>query len=164
MRLWRRRERGAFRIEAHQREVLAYREGDHGILLEAAWGAKPPILYVPSARVWDDVVPEWLRGRREEVVARLAARSKHHVVASDDYEGGLTELRPVRSPEEAYAIAEAFLAMPPTRTTIERVDEVEASWRVAYRYLDPARDAPAIPGGRTTLLVRRDTGQIEILF
>lgn len=41
-------------------------------------------MYVPSAALWDQVVPPWLLGRRVEVVDRLAQRSKRVVEDTDD--------------------------------------------------------------------------------
>lgn len=52
--------------------------------MDAGWGVEPPVLYVPSAGLWDRVGPPWLLGRRAEVVNRLAQRSKHLVQDTDD--------------------------------------------------------------------------------
>ena len=45
--------------------------------------------------------------------------------------------------------------------TMESFDETSRGWRLIYRRLDPERFSPALPDGRSTLLVRRDTGEIE---
>lgn len=52
--------------------------------MDAGWGVEPPVVYVPSAALWDQVVPPWLLGRRVEVVDRLAQRSKRVVEDTDD--------------------------------------------------------------------------------
>ena len=52
----------------------------------------PPVLYVPTAKVWDIVAPPWLCGRREEVVTRLAAHSGHSL--DDDHDD---QARPERA-------------------------------------------------------------------
>lgn len=168
MRLWRRsdsadRDGRDFRVELHHREVFAYYEGDRGVLFDAAWGAKPRTLFVPAEDAWDDVVPEWLRGRRDVVVRRLARATKHRIEPTDD--PMRTELRPV-SAEEARAIGTAFLdgmveVIGPW--TIESFEEREDGWQLSYRLLEPDRYAPALPDGTMALLLRRDTGQVEVL-
>jgi len=75
----------AFGIYPQWKEEVFYREGDQRLCFPAGWGVNPPTLYVPSARIWDDVMPNWLRGRRAEVVARLAKHSGHVVEATDDW-------------------------------------------------------------------------------
>lgn len=166
MRFWRRKpDDGAeFRVVTHDREVIAYWEGDRAVLFDAGWGAKPPTLYVPSEEIWDDVVPEWLRGRRELVVGRLAAKSGHRVEPTED--ATQEELRPVVSSDEAYAIATAFLdkARPLVGPwTAEAFDEIERGWQLSYRLLEPDRYPEAPPEGRGAILVRRDTAEVEVL-
>lgn len=70
---------GTFRIDFEWKEVVHYREGDDSHCFPAGWGVVPPVLYVPSAERWDRVVPAWLVGRRDQVVARLAAHSGHRL-------------------------------------------------------------------------------------
>jgi hypothetical protein len=74
---------GSFVIEWRWKEEVVYWEGEHGFRLDAGWGVDPPWLYVPSPRIWDMVVPEWLAGRRAEVVDRLAAHNGHRVMDDD---------------------------------------------------------------------------------
>ncbi|WP_349865013.1 hypothetical protein [Leifsonia sp. WHRI 6310E] len=71
---------GSFRIEAVWKELVEYWEGDHGYVFDAAWGVEPGDLYVPAPQDWDAVTPEWMNGRRDEIVARLITRSHHNVV------------------------------------------------------------------------------------
>jgi hypothetical protein len=132
--------------------------------VDAAWGAKPRTLFVPTEEAWDDVVPGWLRGRRDVVLQRLAAATKHRIEATDDPMRE-QELRPV-SVDEARAIGMEWLRRMEARSgpwTIEAFEETEAGWRLTYRLLEPERYAPAIPDGRFAILVRRETGEIKIL-
>src|SRR5205085_7997691 len=92
-----RHDRDEYRVEARAPETIAYWEGERAFLLRAAWGARPRELYVPAENLWDQVVPDWLKGRRPVVVDRLAARSKHRIVDTEDgYAAGVGELRPIR--------------------------------------------------------------------
>ena len=75
---------GSYEIEPRWREEIVYWEGDQGYLLDAGWGVEPGVLYVPSAAVWDRVVPPWLRGRRQQVLTRLAEHSRHRIEPTDD--------------------------------------------------------------------------------
>ena len=68
---------GSYEIEPRWKEEVVYWEGDRGYIFQAGWGVEPGVLYVPSAAVWDSAVPSWLRGRRDEVVSRLAEHSRH---------------------------------------------------------------------------------------
>jgi len=69
----------AFKMWPEWKETFWYAEGERKFAFECGWGASPPVLYVPSAERWDAAVPDWLRGRRDEVVARLVAHSGHRV-------------------------------------------------------------------------------------
>lgn len=68
-----------FRIEYRYKEEVVYWEGSHGFLFDAGWGVTPAVLYVPSADIWQEVMPAWLRQRRDEVVGRLRDHSAHSV-------------------------------------------------------------------------------------
>jgi hypothetical protein len=74
---------GSFRISYEWKEMLTYWEGDHGLVFDCAWGVDPGYVYVPAPDLWDNVVPKWLTGRRDEVVERLRQHSGH-VVMDDD--------------------------------------------------------------------------------
>jgi len=63
-----------YAIEHRWKEEVIYWEGEKGFLFDGGWGSHPPTLYVPDAETWSAVTPDWLRGRRDVVVARLAAR------------------------------------------------------------------------------------------
>ena len=166
MRFWRRKQDHGdeFRVVTHNREVIAYWEGNHAVLFDAGWGAKPPTLYVPSEEIWDEVVPEWLRGRRDIVVQRLAAKSGHRVEPTDD--PWREELRPVGSSDEAHAIATAFLDKMRPHVgpwAMEAFEETERGWQLSYRLLEPERYADGPTDSRAAILVRRDTSEVEVL-
>jgi hypothetical protein len=74
-----------FRIESRWKEEVIYWEGDHGFRFDAGWGVDPSVLYVPSAGIWQEVMPAWLRDRRDVVVARLQQHSEH--VLQEDIHG-----------------------------------------------------------------------------
>lgn len=61
------------------KEQLVYEEDGQAYAFECGWGASPPHVYVPAAEDWDAVVPPFLRGRREEMLALLRAKSGHVV-------------------------------------------------------------------------------------
>lgn len=71
-----------FAIEAVWKETVWYSEDDRRHAFDAGWGVDPPVLYVPTAEVWDRHTPEWMHGRHDVVVARLVAHSGHRVVES----------------------------------------------------------------------------------
>lgn len=81
----RRRREPSFEVEQRWKELVVYWEGGRGFALDAGWGVRPPVLYVPPAADWDETTPPWLHGRRDEVVRRLAEGSKH-VVEEGPYE------------------------------------------------------------------------------
>ena len=74
---------GSFRISYEWNEIVVYWEGDQGFEFDAAWGVAPGVLYVPDATHWDGVVPQWLVGRRDEVVGRLLQNSGHAIRDTD---------------------------------------------------------------------------------
>ena len=78
-------EDGKFEIYTQWKEEVCYKEGDQTLSFPAGWGVNPPSLYVPSDRIWDEVMPDWLRGRRAEVAARLAKYSEHVLEDTDDW-------------------------------------------------------------------------------
>lgn len=82
----------SFRIEWRWKEEVAYWEAENGFLLDAAWGVKPPHLFVPTAAAWDVVVPDWLQGRRDVVLTRLRSHSAHEVFEDPAY----SEPQPIR--------------------------------------------------------------------
>jgi hypothetical protein len=69
-----------FTIEHRWKEETIYWEESQGFLLDGGWGVDPPVLYVPSAEIWAEVMPPWLRDRRDEVVDRLETFSGHRIV------------------------------------------------------------------------------------
>jgi hypothetical protein len=84
-----------FSIEFRWKEEIIYWEGDRGFAFFGGWGATPPITYVPDAETWDHVVPDWLRGRRDQVISRLNAERGHVLVATPDYSAPATPGREV---------------------------------------------------------------------
>ena len=78
-------EDGKFEIYTQWKEEVYYQEDDQRLSFPAGWGVSPPTLYVPSVRIWDAVMPEWLRGRRTQVVARLAKHSEHVLEDTEDW-------------------------------------------------------------------------------
>jgi hypothetical protein len=78
-------ENGSFRITWEWKEIVYYQEGDLRFAFVAGWGRKPPVLLVPSATLWDEVVAPWLVGRRDLVVARLRHHSGHVLEDTDSY-------------------------------------------------------------------------------
>lgn len=74
-----------FRVEPRWKEVVVYWEGEHGYVFDAGWGVEPPVLYVPSPSMSDDVGPSWMLGRRSAVVSGLKAKSGH--VLTEDVHG-----------------------------------------------------------------------------
>ena len=74
---------GSYEIEPRWREEVVYWEGDKGYVFDADWGADPGVLHVPSPAVWDGAVPQWLIGRRDDVVRRLTEHSRHRIESTD---------------------------------------------------------------------------------
>lgn len=69
--------------------MVEYWEGDHGYVFDAAWGVDPGNLYVPAPEDWDGATPEWMNGRRDEIVARQVGCSQHHIVELEPRVGEL---------------------------------------------------------------------------
>jgi hypothetical protein len=69
-----------YEIEWVWKEVVIYWEGDRGFSFDAGWGVTPSVLYVPSASIWAEAMPDWLRARRDEVLERLRAHSSHDLM------------------------------------------------------------------------------------
>jgi hypothetical protein len=72
-----------YKVEGRWKERLVYCEDGREFEFDCGWGVKPPVAYVPSEEIWDRVVPDWLRGRRAEVVARLLADGGHRLEDTD---------------------------------------------------------------------------------
>ena len=52
---------------------LTYAEDDQVLAFPRVPSERQPVVLVPDAATWDAVLPEWLQGRRAEVVARLTS-------------------------------------------------------------------------------------------
>lgn len=68
-----------FEIEFRWKEKVLYWEGSRGVVLPGGWGVSPMVTVIPDATTWDMRVPVWLRGRHDEVVARLRTHPDHVV-------------------------------------------------------------------------------------
>ena len=89
--------RGSFRIRSEIPEKLVYWEGDHGFQFDCGWGVDPPVVYLPNSHLWDDVVADWLVGRRAEVAEKLR-RHSGYTVADTDAGYRPTDASRIRSP------------------------------------------------------------------
>lgn len=79
---------GTWSVEARWKEELWYHEGDDSFCFDCGWGVTPYVAYVPSEASWDRAVPPFLRGRRDEVLARIReANDRHGHVLEDDPHG-----------------------------------------------------------------------------
>jgi len=78
-------ENGEFEIFTRWKEEVHYQEDNRSFSFPAGWGVSPPVLYVPSIRLWEAVMPDWLRGRRTQVVGRLGKFSEHSLEDTDDW-------------------------------------------------------------------------------
>lgn len=57
---------------------ILYSEGSRSIELTVEPGLKhPTVIRVPSAERWDEEMPEWARGRREEILERIRPKCAH---------------------------------------------------------------------------------------
>ena len=61
--------------------VVISDEGGRTYVVNCGWGVEPPVAYIPAAAAWRAEVPDWLRDRRDEVIAVLV--SLGHVVLDD---------------------------------------------------------------------------------
>lgn len=94
-----RRRREGWDAELRWKEQVVYWEGNRGFLFDGAWGVAPPRTYVPDVDTWDQAVPEWLRGRRQQVVSRLKrAPFRHTVVDENAAHWGTPDRRVVTRP------------------------------------------------------------------
>jgi len=77
-----------FEIEFRWKEEVIYWEGRRGVVLLGGWGVDPPVTYVPDLATWDRVVPDWLRGRHDDVVQRLRDEPGH--VVEEEHDDSMT--------------------------------------------------------------------------
>lgn len=77
----------SFEVEFRWKEQVVYWEGDRGCVFGGGWGVDPVITAVPDESTWDRVVPEWLRGRRDEVCERLRDQPGHVLQEERDDSG-----------------------------------------------------------------------------
>lgn len=74
-------------VEFRWKEEVVYWEGRRGYVFPGGWGVTPPVTYVPTDDAWDRVMPEWLKGRRNEVVRRLEVEPGHTLRVDPGYRG-----------------------------------------------------------------------------
>ena len=72
-----------FTIREQWKEEMHYIEGDNKFVFDCGWGASPPSVYLPSVERWDATVPEWMRGRREEIVGRIRASCRDYNIVEE---------------------------------------------------------------------------------
>jgi hypothetical protein len=77
--------RGVAEVEFRWKEEVIYWEGNRGFVFDGGWGVAPMVTYIPDEATWDDVVPDWLVGKRQQVVERLALEPGHVLKATSDY-------------------------------------------------------------------------------
>lgn len=73
-----------FRISFPELESFFYWEGEDGFLFHGGWGVTPPVIEVPSAEVWAEVMPAWSQRKRDVVIARFQEHAGHDVREGDD--------------------------------------------------------------------------------
>src|SRR5262245_22043098 len=52
--------------------VLIYKEGERS--LQIYFNRLEDIIYIPSAGIWKEIMPDWASQRREEILARIKER------------------------------------------------------------------------------------------
>ena len=73
-----------YEIEFRWKEQVIYWEGSRGCVFPSGWGVDPLVTMVPGADTWDRAVPGFLRGRHDEVSARLRSDTRHIVKEEHD--------------------------------------------------------------------------------
>lgn len=57
---------------------ILYSEGKNNIELKVEPGLKgPTLIHIPSPESWNKNMPEWMHGRRDQIIDRIASRCKH---------------------------------------------------------------------------------------
>jgi hypothetical protein len=82
-------------VEFRWKEQVIYWEATRGVVFQGGWGVEPPVTIVPDSTTWDRKAPAWLRGRHDEVVARLRAEPGHVVHEERDDSKVVPPLREV---------------------------------------------------------------------
>lgn len=81
-----------YKITAKWKEVLIYAEGENEFVFSCGWGVHPGVIHVPSASCWEEATPEWMHGRRDEVIDRLQDWAKDHDVLEETDRGYTADL------------------------------------------------------------------------
>lgn len=68
-----------FKLYERWKEELVYEEGPNSYVFQCGWCVSPRHVDVPAAADWDAAVPPFLRGRWDEIVNLLRAKSGHVV-------------------------------------------------------------------------------------
>jgi hypothetical protein len=79
-----------YTLRPEWKEMLWYSEGENHFCFQCGWGVSPGYIYVPPAADWDVSVPPFLRGRRDEIIARLRTFDNSHIdeMSYGPYKGG----------------------------------------------------------------------------
>jgi hypothetical protein len=72
-----------YSVEGRWKERLVYCEDGREFDFDCAWGVDPYVVYVPTADLWDRVTPEWMHGRRNEILTRLREEGTHQTEDND---------------------------------------------------------------------------------
>jgi hypothetical protein len=70
-----RRRKGGFHVYKRggaEDGVLIYEEGEKSI--QIYFNRLEDIIYIPSAGTWKEIMPDWARERRDEILARIKER------------------------------------------------------------------------------------------
>lgn len=68
------------------KETLVYSEEGKRLCFEAPIGKGPPFdVFVPSAQKWDNVVPDWAKGRRTEIINIISNTEALGKIIEDDF-------------------------------------------------------------------------------
>ncbi|GAA4561526.1 hypothetical protein [Planotetraspora kaengkrachanensis] len=73
-----------YEIAYRWKELLVYTEGSRKFNFDCGWGVHPPVVYVPTQEIWDQVTPSWMHGRRSEILDRIGRDSRHVIEETDE--------------------------------------------------------------------------------
>jgi hypothetical protein len=74
-----------YKVEIRWKEILIYREGENELEFFIPMGVKPPWpLEFPSESTWNKTVPDWAKGRRNEIMKRISKDHNIKIVITND--------------------------------------------------------------------------------
>lgn len=82
-----------FDFREEWKERLVYREDGKEFTFTCGWGTTPGVVYVPAANAWNYVTPEWMHGRRDEIIERIQIHVGSRYVIHDHDEGSSNSAR-----------------------------------------------------------------------